>query len=79
MEMKTEKGCQAGLVEKLLDDIKCLSSAVSTKLGMKFETPPVDQLKASYFAGKKESNDVFRKYKRMIESGSKEDDQPQVK
>ena len=52
---------------------------MSSKLGMKFETPPIDQLKSSYFLKKKESstsnnNDVFRKYKRMIESGSKEEE-----
>lgn len=56
MEMKTEKGCQEGLVEKLIDDIKSLSSAMSTKLGMKFETPPIDQLKSSYFLKKKDNN-----------------------
>lgn len=41
-EMEIQKDCQEGLVENLLLNLKSLSNAVSNKIGINFETPPID-------------------------------------
>jgi len=61
----------------LLLNLKTLSNAVSTKIGINFETPPIDQIKSMYF-GSKRGADLVRKHKRMI-SSSKKDEEEVVK
>lgn len=72
--MEVEKGCQAGLVENLLLNLKTLSSAVQTKIGINFETPPIDQIKSWYFGSKRET-EAFRKHKWIISSSKKDEDE----
>lgn len=75
-EMELQKRTQDGLIERLVQNVQNLSIAVSSKLGMKFDTP-VNQLKRGTFIQPKSGSisqtkmmEAKNKYKRCIEGSA---------